>query len=214
VTIGIGQSMGGALTVLQQGRYHDYDGVGVLGYSPLHTLPPTGPDVPDLVVPWVPRDVLPSSGVFTNAPTLDEVGWDAALAPLTWGFHYDDVDPAVVARDMDDYPARHGDLPPWGSATIPGAAVLWCVSPGSLLTESSAIRCPVLVAMGERDVVVDPLGEPRAYGSALSVDLFVCPRMAHMHNFAGTRELFWRRIETWADWVRATVASTTGAMAD
>jgi hypothetical protein len=24
-----------------------------------------------------------------------------------------------------------------------------------------------------------------------------------MHNFAGTRELFWRRIETWADWVRA-----------
>ena len=27
--------------------------------------------------------------------------------------------------------------------------------------------------------------------------------MAHMHNFAGTRELFWRRIETWAEWVRA-----------
>jgi hypothetical protein len=24
-----------------------------------------------------------------------------------------------------------------------------------------------------------------------------------MHNFAGTRELFWRRIETWAAWVRA-----------
>jgi hypothetical protein len=27
--------------------------------------------------------------------------------------------------------------------------------------------------------------------------------MGHMHNFAGTRELFWRRIEAWADWVRA-----------
>jgi len=26
--------------------------------------------------------------------------------------------------------------------------------------------------------------------------------MAHMHNFAGTRELLWQRIETWADWVR------------
>ena len=23
-----------------------------------------------------------------------------------------------------------------------------------------------------------------------------------MHNFAGTRELMWRRIEAWADWVR------------
>jgi hypothetical protein len=33
--------------------------------------------------------------------------------------------------------------------------------------------------------------------------LYVCPRMAHMHNFAGTREEFWARIETWAGWVRA-----------
>jgi hypothetical protein len=23
-----------------------------------------------------------------------------------------------------------------------------------------------------------------------------------MHNFAGTRELFWQRIHMWADWVR------------
>jgi hypothetical protein len=40
--------------------------------------------------------------------------------------------------------------------------------------------------MGERDVVADPRGEPRACSSAASVDLFVCQRMAHMHNFAGT----------------------------
>jgi hypothetical protein len=26
--------------------------------------------------------------------------------------------------------------------------------------------------------------------------------MAHMHNFAGTRELMWRRLEAWTDWVR------------
>ena len=26
--------------------------------------------------------------------------------------------------------------------------------------------------------------------------------MAHMHNFAGTRELLWQRLETWAEWVR------------
>ena len=61
----------------------------------------------------------------------------------------------------------------------------------------------MLVALGERDVVHDPRGELRAYESAHSVDFFVCPRMAHMHNFAGTRELLWRRIETWGEWVRA-----------
>ena len=41
--IGIGQSMGGCLTVVQQGRFHSYDGVGVLGYGVFGTLPPTAP---------------------------------------------------------------------------------------------------------------------------------------------------------------------------
>ncbi len=207
LTIGIGQSMGGAFTIVQQGRHHGYDGVAVLGYSPLRTQPPTAPGQPPLPLPWVPRDTQLSDAVITNAPTLAEgatpVVPEADVPPMAWGFHYDDVDPAVVRRDLDDYPARHGDVPPWGSATIPATAVLWCLAPGSTLAEAAAIRCPVLVALGERDVLVDPRGEPRAYESARSVDLFVCPRMAHMHNFAGTRELFWRRIETWAEWVRA-----------
>ena len=210
LTIGIGQSMGGAFTLVQQGRHHGYDGVAVLGYSPLRTQPSTAPGLAPLPLPWVPRDTQLSDGVFTNGPALAELapappdsGSTAGAAPLAWGFHYDDVDPAVVQRDLGDYPARRGDVPPWGSATIPATAVLWCLAPGSTLAEAAAIRVPVLVALGERDVLVDPRGEPRAYESATSVDLFVCPRMAHMHNFAGTRELFWTRIQTWADWVRA-----------
>ena len=34
LTIGLGQSMGGCLTVVQQGRYHCYDGVGRAGLQP------------------------------------------------------------------------------------------------------------------------------------------------------------------------------------
>ena len=224
VTIGIGQSMGGAFTIVQQGRHHGYDGVAVLGYSPVRTQPPAPPGAPLLTFPWVPRDTQLSEGVFTNGPALAEQAQLAeraaetpgvALAPgaqpMAWPFHYDDVDPDVVRRDMEDYPARHGDVPPWGSATIPGTAVLWCLAPGSTLAEAAAIRAPVLVALGERDVLVDPRGEPRAYESAASVDLFVCPRMAHMHNFAGTRELFWRRLETWAEWVQVVREAGGGA---
>ena len=216
VTIGLGQSMGGSLTIVQQGRYHCYDGIGVLGFSPLRTLPPTAPGTPPLTLPWFPRDTMPSEGIVTNAPALADAEATAAPDPngvpepapdvinaMAWGFHYDDVDREVVRRDLEDYPARHGDLPAWGSATIPMTVALWCVSPGSVLTEAAAIRSPVLVALGERDVLVDPRGDVRAYESASSVDYFVCPKMAHMHNFAGTRELLWRRIETWAAWVRA-----------
>ena len=216
LTIGIGQSMGGCLTVVQQGRFHGYDGIGVLGYSALHTHPPTAPGTPPIVMPWVPRDALPSGGVFTNGPALADVAAGAPAAnaeDMAWGFHYEDIDPAVVARDLGDFPARHGDMPPWGSGTVPATVALWCLAPGAVLAEAAAIRSPVLVALGERDVLVDPRGELRAYESSPSVDFFVCPRMAHMHNFAGTRELFWHRIETWADWVRVTRDSKSGLAA-
>ena len=203
VKLGIGQSMGGGLTVAQQGRFHGYDGVGVLGYGVLGTLPPTAPGTPDLVLPWMPRTAVPGEAVITNGPAVEAAWAGAGVGGLAWGFHFDDVDPAVVARDMDDFPTRKGEMPPWGSATIPSPLVLWCVGPGAVLVEAAAITAPVLVAMGERDVLVDPRGEVRAYASSPSVDLYVCPRMAHMHNFAGTREEFWARIETWGEWVRA-----------
>jgi pimeloyl-ACP methyl ester carboxylesterase len=179
----------------------------VLGYSPQRTLPPTAPGRAPLPLPWVPRDTDPAEGVITNAPALAEMGGAGFasddISALAWGFHYDDVDPEVVLRDLDDYPGRRGAMPPWGSGSVPLTVALWCMSPGGTLAEAAAVRCPVLVALGERDVLVDPRGELRAYESASSVDYFVCPRMAHMHNFGGTRELFWTRIETWAEWVRA-----------
>jgi alpha-beta hydrolase superfamily lysophospholipase len=217
--LGIGQSMGGCMTVIQQGRYHGYDGIGVLGYSAVHTHPPTQPGTAPIVAPWLPRDTLLNQPlVVLNAPTLTEAmrtrgagGGDA----MAWGFHYDDVAPEIVARDLahfnrnihDPESQRGYEAPPWTSLTTPGAVAQSCLTPGAIAPEAAAVTCPVLVAMGERDVIADPKGEPRAYLSATSVDLFICPRMGHMHNFAGTRELFWRRIETWAEWVRAVKAA-------
>ncbi len=124
VKIGLGQSMGACLTVVQQGRFHSYDGVGVLGYGVLGTLPPTAPGTPDLVLPWMPRDAAMDEWVMTNAPALAAL--DPATSPgtdaMAWGFHYDDMDRAVVARDMDDYPTRHGDLPRVGVGDDPEPA--------------------------------------------------------------------------------------------
>ena len=84
LTIGIGQSMGGCLTVVQQGRYHCYDGIGVLGYSVLHTYPPTAPGTPPIVMPWVPRDALPSDGIFTTAPRWPSSTQRRGRAPTPW----------------------------------------------------------------------------------------------------------------------------------
>lgn len=213
--LGIGQSMGGCMTIIQQGRYHGYDGIGVLGYSAIHTHPPTRPGTAPIVAPWLPRDTLLSQPLTI----LNQSALAAAMAPghvtespgarMAWGFHYDDVDPEIVAADLAHFnrgihdPANQEgfEAPPWSSLTTPGAVAQSCLTPGAVAPEAAAVTSPVLVAMGERDVIADPRGEVRAYLSASSVDFFICPRMGHMHNFAGTRELFWRRIETWAEWV-------------
>jgi hypothetical protein len=126
VTIGIGQSMGGCLTVVQQGRYHCYDGIGVLGYGAVVTHPPARPGEPPINVPWIPRDTNPAAGVFTNGPSLvaaSQARRDSeGELPMAWGFFYDDVDPAIVRLDLLDFPARNGQVPPWASASLPGTA--------------------------------------------------------------------------------------------
>ena len=210
LTLGIGQSMGGCLTVVQQGRYHAYDGIGVLGYSAVHTHPPAAPGDDPITAPWRPRDTITTMDpmVVVNAPQLAAAtvrsGEPGGWSRMAWGFHYRDVDDATVAADME---RGDGDWPGWASKTMPTAVASSCLTPGAIAPEAAAVLAPVLVAMGERDVIADPRGEPRAYLSASSVDLYICPRMGHMHNFASTRELLWQRIETWAAWVRAVKAS-------
>ena len=54
--IGLGQSMGGSLTIWQQARYRGYDGIGVLGFSAVHSHPATPPGESPIVVGWYPRD--------------------------------------------------------------------------------------------------------------------------------------------------------------
>lgn len=197
VVLGIGQSMGGCLTVAQQGRYHRYDGIGVLGYGAVRTNVPVPPGESPVVRPWVLRDspdgeppiIVNAAEVAAAQRTLTSA--EDAAAVNDWLFYHDDVDLAAV---------RQG---PWVATTYPAGVAMSALTPGVVAAEAAAVQVPVLVAMGERDVVADPRGEPHAYLSAPSVDLFVCPRMAHMHNFAGTRELLWQRIETWASWVAA-----------
>ncbi|OCK74963.1 hypothetical protein K432DRAFT_429709 [Lepidopterella palustris CBS 459.81] len=216
VTIGIGQSMGGCLTIIQQGRYHCYDGIAALGFSAVHTHVPTRPGELPMVAPWVSQSQHIPPAILNHRALekyvgVMEPGANSGMS-MAWCFHYDDVSPDLIVADfkrfnpnaMDAAGQRTGseNSLPWASLTAPVATAKSCLTPGAVAPEAAAIVSPVLVAVGERDVIADLKGEPRAYLSASSVDLFVCPRMGHMHNFAGTRELFWKRIETWAEWVR------------
>jgi pimeloyl-ACP methyl ester carboxylesterase len=208
VKLGIGQSMGGCFTIVAQGQFATFDGVGLLGYSGIHTVVPSRPGAPPAVWPWVMRgDNLADPKVLNAAavaaaqgPTLGtpQSLKDAASHgenPFTWAFHYDDEPADVVALDMGALTSK-GPLPAWRSANTPLCG-MYMVAPGAVATEAASITVPVLVAIGERDVVPDPWMEPKAFKSASDISVFVCPRMGHMHNFAHTRFRFWQRIHAW-----------------
>ncbi|HEY2428236.1 MAG TPA: hypothetical protein VGI06_04860, partial [Acidimicrobiales bacterium] len=163
------------------------DALAVLGFSAIHTqLPtPTGPRGVALAERGVDADLDASTAAFADI--------------FRWAFHWEDVEPALLEADMAaGYPLRGEGHPAWGSRTVPPAAVSM-LSPGVVAAEAKAIDVPVLVACGERDVVPDPRLEATAYQGSRDVSVLVVPTMAHMHNFASSREYLWRRVQLWAE---------------
>src|SRR3546814_5700410 len=83
-TLGIGQSMGGCFAIVAQGQLGTFDGVGILGYSGIHTVVPTRPGQPEAVWPWISRQSsLDNPKILNGAaleasegPTLGEIGRD------------------------------------------------------------------------------------------------------------------------------------------
>lgn len=216
VVLGVGQSLGAGLLIYQQARYGSYDGIGVLGFSAIHSHPSTAPGEAPIVVAWYPRDAsLEECSEPLNQEALAaataEGPQEAAWKSLAWGFHYDDVPEEVVEQDLLHYEAiaRQTKLPagekhaPWNSYTTPQRAARSTLTPGVVAAEAATVTVPVLCGMGVRDLVPSPLDEPRAFRSARSVDLFVCPRMGHVHNFASTRTLLWDRIHRFGEWCAA-----------
>ncbi len=211
--LGIGQSMGGCFTIIAQGQFGTFDGVGILGYSGIHTIVPTRPGTPPAAWPWIsrrssldnPRILNEAALARATGPALgNQEQLHAAAAstehPFQWSFHYDDEPADIVALDMAASAGKADPLPEWRSATTPSCG-LYMVAPGAVAIEAAAITVPVLVAVGERDVVPDPWSEPKAFKSANDIGIYVCPRMGHMHNFAHTRFQFWQRLHDWGNGV-------------
>ena len=113
-----------ASPIVQQGRYHGYDGIGVLGYSPLRTQPPTAPGTAPLSMPWVParhRAVRRRHHQRAGAGRAERrrvrvrrrVGaWRGASTTTTWT-------PTWCGATSRTTPPGAATMPPWGSATVP-----------------------------------------------------------------------------------------------
>lgn len=189
--VGVGQSLGGAILTVLQGNHATFDAVAFLGWSGLQTILPTPP------LELAAAYVAPERGSAVTAYAVAESALASKWGNFGYAFHYDDVPDDIVGADVGpNAPIRVPPIPAWASATTPTCAIT-ALSPGVVAAEAAAIAVPVFVGAGERDVVPDPYAEPRAYASSPDVTVAVIPRMAHMHNFASTREQLWDRLVTW-----------------
>lgn len=210
VVLGLGQSMGGGLTIVQQAHHSTFDAIGVFGFSAVGTTARGYPGGPQPATAFLVRDRKPEGSIYPHE-TRSRVAVNTALlslqsnvarylrqdtAPPAWNYHFDDVPADIVTRDL----APAEDLPPWRSRTVPGA-VFWLLGPGAIAPEAAVIVVPVLCAFGERDVGEDPRMEHKAFRHAVDFSTFICPRMGHMHNFASTREVLWSRLHHWGEHV-------------
>ena len=191
--VAMGQSYGGLLLTHLQAEHGIFRGVAMLGWSGICT------------------EVKDTSGTAPVAPPSELEGTaalrDGLNHPYRRSFHYDDVPEEIVAEDLLGYPARIGvPVPAWGTPYMPGgpnfAPERGPIGPGVVAEQAAVIDVPVFIANGEIDTARDPLVEPTAYTRSLDVTTMVLPRASHMHNFAGTREILWKRLENWAVGIR------------
>ena len=191
--VAMGQSYGGLLLTHLQAEYGVFQGVAMLGWSGICT------------------QVKDTSGQ-KNVPPPAALEGEAVLRdglnhPYRRSFHFDDVPDDIVAEDLLGYPARIGvPVPAWGAQYMPGgpnfAPERGPLGPDVVKDEAAAIDVPVFIGNGEIDTVPDPRTEPTAYPRSADITTMVLPRSSHMHNFAGTREMLWRRLEGWAAGIR------------
>jgi pimeloyl-ACP methyl ester carboxylesterase len=184
--VGIGQSLGGFITIIQQGKYADYPAIGIFGASPLliegiRDQPDWDSMSPSERREWIIEANAATSGVeelpmYSGAPRENFRGI----------FHVPDVPDDLFRYDAEEC-----------STLIPRYSGVDGMTPGLAQPWADRIDVPVFLAFGEIDVSGDPRREPSAYPSSPDITTVVVPHMAHMHNFADTRVQLWERFLTW-----------------
>ena len=182
-SVGLGQSMGGAITIATQADHGCFDAIAVLGHGVYGSVAIRPEDLSELPARLTFSDNEPD----TQLPQLPSMR-DLWYAP--------DVPQAIIDEDTQGgYPVRH-TTPVYGSLTIPPCALDF-VTPNFLESRAANISSPVFLGYGDTDVMAEPEREPMAYRSAASIEVAEFPAMRHMHNFASTREQLWDKLVEW-----------------
>lgn len=185
--IGVGHSLGGFITIMQQGRYGDFPAIG------LFAAPPG-------VIANVPEHEQQYAGATPAEQRQEVAAANAKTAELTELPPYHTTSRMLLAPIFYT-PGLAGDLRAYDEqkcqtviSRVTGTDVM---TPGIARDMAAKITSPVFLAFGDQDVSPNPRAEPAGFPASPDITVTVIDHMAHMHNFHDTREKLWSRFHRW-----------------
>jgi len=179
--VGVGHSLGGALTVATQALHSSYDRIASLGMT--HGAKGS-------VTHGVGEGNDARTSALEQAPTFLE-DWDAGYAtghrvPNHDWLYRPDTPAEVVAADDET------------AAAWPRQAYVDGLTVGYSGGLAAQVGSPVFLCFGDNDIPERPRDDVSFYESSNDIRLFVLENAAHCHNFATTRTVLWDRLCAWA----------------
>ena len=181
--VGVGHSMGGMLTILQQAKLRSYDAVAILGYG---------------------MNGRPDALTDDERPYIDDgVGLRANIVRLT---QLRGVEPYFKLDTRGRAGGLYGGRP--DRRALNALAVVsndmlavmsfFAMIPGSARQECAQLDVPVLLAVGDSDITGPAHLIPAGFSGSNDVTLVVLPETGHTHFIFPTCARLYQRIENWA----------------
>ena len=182
--VGVGHSMGGMLSTVQQARHRTFDALVGLGHG--------GDGLPSFLTP--DELALADRPLAETASSIAECARIRFATPTAIdnkraepnSFFAPDVPDAVKAAFVHQ------------RTQLLYACGLTSMIPGSTDAEKAAVDVPLFLAYGDGDLTRNFTGAFARYGRATDATLFVLENSAHCHNQATTRATLWDRMDRWA----------------
>ena len=182
-SIGVGHSMGGMVSTVQQARHRTYDALIGLGHG--------GDGLPGFLTP--DELALADRPLADTAPSIVECARVRFATPTA----IDNKRAEPNSFFSSDVPVAVKEAFAEQRTQLLYTCGLTSMIPGSTDVEKAGIDVPLLLAYGDGDLTRNFTGAFARYACATDATLFVLRGSAHCHNQAATRAELWDRMDRW-----------------
>lgn len=184
--IGVGHSLGGMMTVMQQAQFHSYDALVLFGFGTV----------------GMPEVLSEEARALANDPQAIR----ANVVRLAQAFHvepYPEVKPNGRGREIFGGGADPRAMTALRAVRdrLPATLSMFVIIPGSSAPEAAQIDVPLLLVVGDRDMCGPPHALPASFPASSDVTLLCLPDTGHSHFVFSSASALFPRLALWANTV-------------